>query len=71
MMCDAMENGVSESFNAVIKDMRRMPIISMLEDIRLYVMQRLFNQRVMGMEWDLEICPSVRRELENMKVKQR
>ncbi|KAL4554042.1 hypothetical protein LXL04_039842 [Taraxacum kok-saghyz] len=71
MMCDAMENGVSESFNAVIKDMRRKPIISMLEDIRLYVMQRLFNQRVMEMEWDLEICPSVRRELQDMKVKQR
>ncbi|KAL4585548.1 hypothetical protein LXL04_010170 [Taraxacum kok-saghyz] len=48
MMCDAMENGVSESFNAVIKDMRRKPIISMLEDIRLYVMQRLFNQKVMA-----------------------
>jgi len=69
--CDAMENGVSESFNNAIRDSRRKPIISMLEDIRLYVMQRMHTQRVMGSAWDLDVCPTIRRKLEKMKIKHR
>ncbi|GJY01988.1 multidrug resistance-associated protein 5 [Tanacetum coccineum] len=33
--CDAVENGISECFNAIIVDARRKPIINMLEDIKL------------------------------------
>lgn len=33
--CDAMENGVSKSFNNAIWDARRKPIITMLEEIRV------------------------------------
>ncbi|XP_023737311.2 uncharacterized protein LOC111885278 [Lactuca sativa] len=43
-MCDAVENGLSESFNSVIRDARKKPIITMLEEIRLYVMERLYWQ---------------------------
>nr|KAJ0189690.1 hypothetical protein LSAT_V11C800424920 [Lactuca sativa] len=32
--CDAMENGVSESFNVAIEEARKKPLITMLEDIR-------------------------------------
>ncbi|XP_023753138.1 uncharacterized protein LOC111901502 [Lactuca sativa] len=39
--CEFVENGFSESFNSVIFDARKKPIISMLEDIRIYVMQRM------------------------------
>jgi len=70
-MSDAMENGVAESFNGVIREMRRKPIISLLEDLRLYVMQRLYSQRCIGMEWDFDTCPSVRKEIEDMKLQQR
>ncbi|CAI9265163.1 unnamed protein product [Lactuca saligna] len=38
--CDAVENGFSESFNAVIVDARKKPIITMLEEIRLYMMDK-------------------------------
>ncbi|CAI9284859.1 unnamed protein product [Lactuca saligna] len=34
--CDAVENGISESFNAAIVEARKKPIITMLEEIRLY-----------------------------------
>nr|KAJ0226615.1 hypothetical protein LSAT_V11C100021010 [Lactuca sativa] len=43
--CDAVENGLSESFNNIILDARKKPIISMLEDIRLYVMHRMCSLR--------------------------
>nr|KAJ0219805.1 hypothetical protein LSAT_V11C200056150 [Lactuca sativa] len=48
--CDAMENGVSESFNYAIRHARRRHIITMLEKIRLFVMEMIYTQRVEGME---------------------
>ena len=36
--CAAVENGIFESFNVVIVKARRKPIITMLEELRLYVM---------------------------------
>ncbi|GJY45816.1 hypothetical protein Tco_0434879 [Tanacetum coccineum] len=45
MDCDAVKNGLSESFNSHIKDAKRKPIIGMLEDIRSYVMTRNYTLR--------------------------
>ncbi|XP_042753325.1 GPI-anchored protein LLG1 [Lactuca sativa] len=45
-MCDVVENGLSESFNSVIKDARKKPIITMLEEIRLYVMERIYILKI-------------------------
>nr|KAJ0200676.1 hypothetical protein LSAT_V11C600320910 [Lactuca sativa] len=36
----AMENGMSKSFNVVIVDARKKPIITMLEELRMYMMER-------------------------------
>nr|KAJ0196798.1 hypothetical protein LSAT_V11C700356290 [Lactuca sativa] len=69
--CDAVENRVSESFNSAIRHARRRPIITMLEEIRLFVMERIYTQRVEGMDWDLLICPTIRKRIEDLKVKQR
>ena len=69
--CDAVENGISESFNASIVEARKIPIITMLEEIRVYVMERMYNQKVKGNKWDLEICPSIRKKIETMKEQQR
>ena len=71
MNCAAVENGVSESFNSAILDARRRPLITMLEDIRVWAMERLFKCRQKGENWDLEICPAIRRKLEDLKVYQR
>ncbi|CAI9296360.1 unnamed protein product [Lactuca saligna] len=71
VFCDAIENGISESFNAKIVEARHKPIITMLEDIRVYVMQRLYYQRTKGESWDLTICPSIRKKIADLKDKQR
>ncbi|CAI9266213.1 unnamed protein product [Lactuca saligna] len=44
--CDAYENGISESFNSVIEVARKRPLITMLEEIRIYVMERLYRQKI-------------------------
>ncbi|XP_023761534.1 uncharacterized protein LOC111909973 [Lactuca sativa] len=67
MGCDAMENGVSESFNADIEEARKKPLITMLEDIRVFVMERLYMQKGKGLGWDLAICPTIRRKLGKLK----
>ncbi|KAJ9553710.1 hypothetical protein OSB04_017755 [Centaurea solstitialis] len=69
--CDAYENGISESFNAVIEEARKRPVITMLEEIRIYVMTRMYDMHTKGHGWNLEICPFVRVKLENLKKQQR
>ncbi|XP_024962749.1 uncharacterized protein LOC112502947 [Cynara cardunculus var. scolymus] len=41
--CEAIENGICKSFNSIIVDARRKPIITMLEEIRIFVMERHYN----------------------------
>ncbi|CAI9298295.1 unnamed protein product [Lactuca saligna] len=43
--CDVVENGMSESFNVVIVDARKKPIITMLEELRMYMMERVFKKK--------------------------
>ncbi|CAI9293025.1 unnamed protein product [Lactuca saligna] len=70
--CDAYKNGVSESFNSVIDDARKRPLITMLEEIRIYVMERLCTQKSKESSWgDLHICPSIRLKLSKIKALQR
>ena len=38
MDCDVVENGVSKSFNSTVRDARRKPVITMVEDIRCWAM---------------------------------
>ncbi|GJZ37895.1 hypothetical protein Tco_0584086 [Tanacetum coccineum] len=69
--CDAFENGMSESFNSRIRIARRKPIITMLEEIRTYVMLRNFKKAEKAAKLEHEVCPSYRKTLEKIKVKQR
>nr|GEX71566.1 hypothetical protein [Tanacetum cinerariifolium] len=71
MDCDAVENGLSESFNSHIKNARRKPIIGMLEDIRSYVMTRNYTLRKECEDWKSEICPNIKKVLELHKKIQR
>nr|GEV99380.1 calcium/proton exchanger [Tanacetum cinerariifolium] len=50
---------------------RTKPIIKMLEDIRLYIMQRLVEMNRVARNWDHSITPSIRKRLELMKIAQR
>lgn len=65
--CDAVENGISECWNSMIKEFRAKPIILMLEDIRLSVAGRLINQRKECELWTDVVCPTIRMRLEESK----
>nr|KAJ0213759.1 hypothetical protein LSAT_V11C400190290 [Lactuca sativa] len=65
--CDAVENGFSESFNAIIVDARKKTIITMLEEIRLYMMDRIYNMKLKGQQWGNHICPEIRDKVNLLK----
>ena len=67
----AFENGISESFNARILNARGKPIITMFEDIRIYVMQRVYYMNKKAMDLEDSITPTVRRQLNILTNKQR
>ena len=41
--CDATENNLCEAFNGTIFNTRTKPLLVMLEDIRAYLMERMFK----------------------------
>nr|GFA53641.1 hypothetical protein [Tanacetum cinerariifolium] len=71
MRCAAFENRISKSFNRAILGPRHKPIITMLEEIRLYIMQSLVAMNKLAFNLEEKITPSVRKRLEILKEKQR
>ncbi|GJX21073.1 hypothetical protein Tco_0223750 [Tanacetum coccineum] len=69
--CAAFENEISKSFNRAILIPRHKPIITMLEEIRLYIMQRLAAMNKVAFSLEDRITPSIRKRLEILKEKQR
>ncbi|GKD53702.1 calcium/proton exchanger, partial [Tanacetum coccineum] len=69
--CASFENGIVESFNRAILVQRTKPIITMLEDIRLYIMQRPVQMKIISINLEDKITPFTRKRLEVMKKKQR
>ena len=63
-------NNLCESFNAAIIGARDKPILSMLEDIMVYIMRRLNTRQYME-RWTGEICPNAFRILEKNKYEVR
>ncbi|WVY97484.1 hypothetical protein V8G54_029635 [Vigna mungo] len=58
--CDTLVNNMSEAFNSVLVDSRSKPIISMLEDIRVYIMKRWAANRTKMTQYQASICPKER-----------
>jgi len=64
--CDTLVNNISEAFNSVIVVPRSKPVISMLEDIRVYVMERWqLNREKIAKYADGEVLPNIKKKLEN------
>ncbi|KAL4586511.1 hypothetical protein LXL04_011147 [Taraxacum kok-saghyz] len=63
--CETVENGISECFNSIIIDARRKPLITMLEEIRIYVMDRIAHMNEKALKWKTNVCPAV---LKKMKI---
>nr|KAJ0202631.1 hypothetical protein LSAT_V11C500273190 [Lactuca sativa] len=61
--CEAVENGVAERFNAMIKQIRKKPIITMLEEIRILLMKRFFHQGQEATKWRGNYGPNIQLKL--------
>ena len=69
--CDAVENGLSECFNSLIVSARRKPIITMLEEIRLTIMERFEKMAKKVEKWNSDICPTIKKKVEKNKDQMR
>ncbi|GJR64923.1 hypothetical protein Tco_0010988 [Tanacetum coccineum] len=68
--CAALKNRISESYKGILGP-RHKPIITMLEEIRLCIMQRLVAMNKIAFSLEDRITPSIRKRLELLKEKQR
>ncbi|RYR11104.1 hypothetical protein Ahy_B05g079590 [Arachis hypogaea] len=62
--CDSLVNNMSESFNVVIVEAREKLIVTMLEDIRVYIMTRWAANRARIQVYQGNIMPTIRKKLE-------
>ena len=66
--CDALQNNISESFNAYLLEGRDMPILSMIEWIQRKLMKRI-HVRYTGMsKYKGLLCPNIQDKLEKIKI---
>ncbi|CAI9265086.1 unnamed protein product [Lactuca saligna] len=57
--CEAVENGIFESFNSAIIGARGKPLITMLEEIRLHVMERFDAMIRNTNSWKTIVAPNI------------
>jgi len=56
---------MSEAFNNVTVEARSKPIVSMMEEIRLYMMQRWYENRSKAKSFKNSIFPRIKTKLKN------
>ena len=61
--CEAVENGMSECFNSIILDARKKPLITMLEEIQIYIMDRFAYMNVESEKWNSNVCPKILKKM--------
>ncbi|CAI9303766.1 unnamed protein product [Lactuca saligna] len=64
LVYEAVENEIVECFTAIIVDARKKPLLTMLEEIRLYMMERAFNMKQEAENLVGEVCPSAVTKME-------
>lgn len=62
--CDILINNICESFNAKILNARNLPIIGMLEWLRIYMTTRMRDRREWMRKHDWEVCPRIMERIE-------
>lgn len=63
-LCDTLVNNMSEAFNSVIVVPREKPIVTMLEDIRVYLMERWDTNRKKVATYENNILPNIRKKID-------
>ncbi|XP_014490468.1 uncharacterized protein LOC106753190 [Vigna radiata var. radiata] len=61
--CDSLDNNICEGFNSVLIHARGKPIITLLEDIRLYLMKMWATNRMKVTCMDFNVCPKIKKRL--------
>ena len=61
--CEAVEYGLCECFNSIIVDARKKPLITMLEEIRIYAMDKIAHINEESAKWTGAICPAIIRKM--------
>nr|GEW94700.1 pentatricopeptide repeat-containing protein [Tanacetum cinerariifolium] len=69
--CEAIANGFSECFNSVLLLVRNKPLITMLESMRVIVIERLNTMRQIFEKWTGDIFLNIQKTLELNKDKHR
>nr|XP_009772176.1 PREDICTED: uncharacterized protein LOC104222632 [Nicotiana sylvestris] len=62
--CDSVENNMCETFNSWILSARHKSIITMLEEIRVKVMERMTTMREFSTRWISDVSPIAMRYIE-------
>ncbi|GJX71080.1 multidrug resistance-associated protein 5 [Tanacetum coccineum] len=65
--CEAIENGFSECFNSVLVSVRNKPLLTMLEAIRVIVLETMNTMRKISATYTDDICPSILMRIDLMK----
>ncbi|XP_027927447.1 uncharacterized protein LOC114184334 [Vigna unguiculata] len=68
---DIVVNNMTEAFNSVLVDARSKHVISMLEDIRIYMMKRWQSKRQKLEKMEGQICPKINSKLQEESKKTR
>lgn len=63
--CKAVENGILESFNSMIVETRRKPLLTMLEEIRLYCTKLFKVMSSKAHTWENENFPNILRKMDH------
>ena len=66
--CDTLVNNMSESFSSVIVGPRSKPVITVLEEIRIYIMERWEKNRHKIQIYPDSILPNIKKKLEREAV---
>ncbi|XP_072073975.1 uncharacterized protein [Arachis hypogaea] len=62
--CDSLVNNMCEVFNSVLVEAREKPIVTMLEDIRVYIMKCCTDNRDRIMPYNRDVLPRIRIKVE-------
>jgi hypothetical protein len=62
--CDTLLNNMSEAFNSVIVDSRQKPIVTMMEEIRAYLMERWQRNKEAAAKFEGSVLPKIKKKLE-------
>ncbi|GKD60840.1 multidrug resistance-associated protein 5, partial [Tanacetum coccineum] len=65
--CEEIENGFSEWFNSMIVNVRHKPLLTMLDAIRVIVLERMNKMRKISRKWNPRVCPNIKKRLKWVK----